>query len=85
MVHSLGNSYIANKREDTKITEYEGTESSLPSNYNNNDIQALYSKCEYLESLNQNLVAENSNLKQQLENEIRSGKQLKIELRSSSG
>lgn len=87
MVQNLGTSYhnSKNKRnEDTKIIEYEATESSQPSNYNS-DIQALFSKCEYLEGLNKNLLAENSSLKQQLDNEIRANKQLKIELRSSSG
>lgn len=85
MVQNLGNSYVAPKKNDnTKIIEYDCTESQ-PSNYNSNELQAIYSKCEYLETLNQNLVSENAKLKLQLENEVRNSKQLKIELRSNSG
>jgi hypothetical protein len=45
MVQNLGNSYIANqnKQEETKVVEYNDTESQS-SNDNNYDVQAFISK-----------------------------------------
>lgn len=85
MVQSLGNHYIENRvnNEPTKIVEYEATESQY--SVNNEEIHILTSKCQYLETLNQNLVNENDKLKKQVKNHFKISKNLELELREKNG
>lgn len=83
MVENLGYSFKNKNQptEDTKIVEYEATESQYSVH---NESQALISKCEFLESQNSSLVEENQKLKQQVEGQKREIKQLEVDLKSVS-
>jgi len=84
MVQNLGNSYSDNKVDGSKTMGYDASETQT-SGCNDLNLNSILVKCEYLETLNQNLVSENSKLKQQLDNESRICQQLKIESRSNTG
>jgi len=59
MVQNFGNK-AGKINEETKIIEYEGTESQYSPR---NDNYELRSKCDHLQSLNNNLTRENEKLK----------------------
>ena len=68
MVQNLGNNYIATRNNNVRKIEYNPNDSDTNLNggekHPNQAYNTIYAKCEYLETLNSNLVEENKKLKQ---------------------
>lgn len=93
-MHNLGSNYMKkNTNAGTREADHENANSQDEEggsyqtlfNQNTNDYQTILARCEYLESLNQNLVSENAKLKNQLESENRSSRHFQSEQRSNFG
>jgi hypothetical protein len=65
MVQNLGNSYIAKRNHQIRHVEYNPDSDVNVSKSSRHDghYESIYAKCEYLETLNSNLIHENQKLK----------------------